>query len=348
MTSKERILCALQRGVPDRVPYCEVGVSSQVIQGLLGKEPQGPLEGGIDEMDNRGPEMEIAISQLLGRDHICYRISPPIPAGRLVGSDGIPYYQDGPVKSMADLDLIVLPDPESDALWDSAADFLANAGDFATCAVTRIGISAAYLAMGMETFSIALHENRSLVEAVLQRYSDWASRVARRASDLGFDFLWTADDLAFKTGPLMSPSMFREIILPHMRQVADAITIPWVFHSDGDLTALMPDLVDLGISALNPIEPGAMDIVEVKRIWGHRICLLGNVDVHLLATGSPSDIVREVRRLLRDVGPGGGYILSSGNSLASYCKPENVRAMIDTQQSDGAYPIQTGDPGRST
>ena len=90
-----------------------------------------------------------------------------------------------------------------------------------------------------------------------------------------------------------------------------------------------------------------MDIVEVKRNWGHRICLLGNVDVHLLATGSPRQVSQEVRRLLREVGPGGGYILSSGNSLASYCKPEKVRAMIDTLQRYGTYPIQTDETGRA-
>jgi uroporphyrinogen decarboxylase len=258
-----------------------------------------------------------------------------------MGADNIPYYTEGPVKSKKDLALIVLPDPEGEELWGPARSFLAAAGEFATCAVTRVGISACYLAMGMETFSVALYDDRSLVEAIMERYSEWSSRVARRACDLGFDFLWTSDDLAFKTGPLMSPSMFREIFLPHMRRVADAVSIPWVFHSDGDLTALLPNLIDLGITALNPIEPGAMDIGEVKRNWGHRICLIGNVDVHLLASGSPDQVEQEVRRLLREVGPEGGYIMSSGNSLASYCRPENVRAMVETLQAEGAYPIQT-------
>ncbi|MDP6040066.1 MAG: uroporphyrinogen decarboxylase family protein [Candidatus Latescibacteria bacterium] len=341
MTSKERMLCALQRGVPDRVPYCEVGVSAQVIQGLSGEVANDHMGGGIDEMDNRGPDTEIAVSQLLHRDNICYRMQQPVPVERQVGADNIPYYLDGPVKSKADLDLIALPDPEDEALWEPARAFLASAGDYATCMVTRVGISACYLAMGMETFSIALHEDRSLVEAVMERYSEWSSQIARRASDLGFDFLWTSDDLAFKTGPLMSPQMFREIFLPHMRRVADAVSIPWVFHSDGDLTALLPDFMDLGISALNPIEPGAMDIVEVKKNWGHQICVIGNVDVHLLATGSPDQVSQEVRRLLQKVGTDGGYIMSSGNSLASYCKPENVRAMIETLQTHGTYPIQT-------
>ena len=102
----------------------------------------------------------------------------------------------------------------------------------------------------------------------------------------------------------------------------------------------MDDLLDLGISAINPIEPEAMDIVETKRKWGSNVCLIGNVSVHTLAAGSPDDVRREVMHLLQSVAPSGGYILSSGNSLASYCKPENVRAMIDTLRAHGSYPIE--------
>ena len=165
------------------------------------------------------------------------------------------------------------------------------------------------------------------------------ARVVRRAVELGFDYVLTADDLAFKTGPLISPAMFRRVVRPYLERVAGAATIPWVFHSDGDMTSLLPDLVDLGVAAFNPVEPEAMDIAATKAAWANRLCLIGNVSVHLLAVGAPQEVEAEVRRLLRTVAPGGGYILSSGNSLASYCRPENVRAMLDTLERWGAYPI---------
>jgi uroporphyrinogen decarboxylase len=335
--AKERLLCALRGGTPDRVPYCEVGVSTQVLACLDPQQFAAVESGGIDEMDERGSEGEIAVSQLLHRDHICYRVLPPIPAERHVGSDGIPYYGDGAIKTLRDLQQLTLPDPTGEELWGGADAFLAAAGDYATCAITRMGVASTYLAMGMEAFSLALFDQPHLVEAVMERYADWAIVVAREASRRGFDFLWTADDLAFKTGPLISPEMFRRIFLPHMRRVAAAIDIPWVFHSDGDLGELLPDLVDLGISALNPLEPGAMDIAAVKKHYGKDLCLIGNIDVHLLATGTPADIEREVRHLLSVVAPGGAFVLSSGNSLASYCKAENVRAMVDTLLRYGGY-----------
>ena len=84
---------------------------------------------------------------------------------------------------------------------------------------------------------------------------------------------------------------------------------------------------------------GAMDIAQIKKEWGRDICLLGNVDVNTLSVGTPDDVRGEVRRLLSEVAPGGGYILTSGNSLPTYARSENVRAMIDTLREYGEYPL---------
>jgi uroporphyrinogen decarboxylase len=341
MTSRERILCALNGGVPDRVPYCEVGVSDRVVKALSGEAIDG-VTGGIDEMSGRDCALELKISEILNRDVVCYHAHPPVPAERRVGGDGIPYFLDGPVKTIADLDRIELPDPEGEELWEGAESFIASSEDHATVLVTRIGISAAYLATGMETFSISLYEDPVLISALLDRYTEWTSRVVRQAGRLGFDVVWTADDLAFKTGPLLSPKMFRDQILPFARRVADSVSMPWIFHSDGDMSELLPDLVDLGVSGFNPIEPEAMDIGAVKKDWGDKLCLVGNVSVHTLAARSTAEVECEVQRLLDTVAQDGGFILASGNSLASYCKPENVRMMLDTLAERGTYPIRRG------
>jgi uroporphyrinogen-III decarboxylase len=100
----------------------------------------------------------------------------------------------------------------------------------------------------------------------------------------------------------------------------------------------MDDLLSLGIAGLHPIEKGAMDIVEVKRRYGDRLCILGNVDLNILGMGTPTEVETEVRYLIDNVGPGGGYIVSSGNSLAAYVLPENVLAMSAAIDAHGSYP----------
>ena len=86
-------------------------------------------------------------------------------------------------------------------------------------------------------------------------------------------------------------------------------------------------------------EKGQKIMRSMKRTYGDRLCLLGNVDLNLLGMGSPDAVDREVRELIRDVGPGGGYIVTSGNSLAGYLLPENVLALSKAVQKYGRYPL---------
>jgi uroporphyrinogen decarboxylase len=98
-------------------------------------------------------------------------------------------------------------------------------------------------------------------------------------------------------------------------------------------------LISLGIAGLHPNEKGAMDIRAMKREHGNRICLLGNVDLNILGLGTPQDVQQEVYELIQDVGPGGGYIVTSGNTLAGYLRPENVLALSRAVQAYGRYPL---------
>jgi uroporphyrinogen decarboxylase len=93
--------------------------------------------------------------------------------------------------------------------------------------------------------------------------------------------------------------------------------------------------MSLGVAGIHPVEKGAMDIRAVKAACRGRLCLLGNVDLNILGNGTVAQTEAEVGGLIRDLGPGGGYILSSGNSLASYLKPDNVNAMVRVAREQG-------------
>jgi uroporphyrinogen-III decarboxylase len=237
--------------------------------------------------------------------------------------------------------LLQLPDPYDDALYAEARSFARQKSGYAACLVTRIGIFPTMLSIGLEDFCVALYEDRSFVEEILDRYCDWTAVVAERVCQMGFDVFISTDDMAFKSAPYFSPAVFRELVLPRYERVRETITLPWVIHSDGNLLPFLDDLVGLGIAGLHPIEEGAMDIRAVKRAYGARICVLGNVDLNLLGMGTPEDVDRTVRGLIRDVGPGGGYIVTSGNSLAGYLVPQNVLALSQAVQRYGRYPLET-------
>jgi uroporphyrinogen decarboxylase len=339
MNSRERVLTALRGGEPDRVPYCEIAIDRALAQRVMGwgqpRSQEADLEANVFSIDEAK-----AIASRLRLDNITYILRAPIYAHKAPGEDGRLFYGDGMIKTEEDLALLELPDPYDDALYAEAETFAREKGEYAAFLVTRVGIFPTWLSMGLENFSLALYENRPFVEKVLDRYCDWAAVIAERVCHLGFDVFVSTDDMAFKTAPFFSPAVLRNVVLPRYKRVAEKVTLPWVVHSDGNVLPFVDDFIGLGIAGLHPIEEGAMDIRAMKRMYGGRLCLLGNVDLNILGEGSPKAVDRTVRALIRDVGPGGGYIVTSGNSLAGYLRPENVLALGEAVLKYGRYPLE--------
>ncbi len=340
MKSRERVMAALKGEEPDRVPFCELAIDRALAQKLLDWEKAPAITGAAAVRNPYTLEESKQLAARLGLDNISYIMRAPVFAHMEEGKDGRTFAAEGMIHSEADLSKIRLPDPHDDELYAEAEQFVKNRGDYAIAFVTRIGMFQTMLGFGMQDFGLALYDKRALVESVLDIYFDWMEVVAERICQIGFDFFMTTDDFAFKTGMLFSPRDFEELMVPRYQKVLAKVSIPWVLHSDGDIVKAVEILLDLGVAGLHPNEKGAMDIRAMKHDYGNRVCLLGNVDLNILARGTPEEVDREVYELIRDVGPGGGYILTSGNSLASYLKPECVLAMSAAVKKYGRYPIE--------
>jgi len=338
MTSRERVLAALHCQQPDRVPYCELAVDRALAQRMMGWGQPKSQAANLESYPYTLEE-SLALADLLKLDNLTYVLRAPVYAHKVPGLDGRLFYGDGMLHSRADMAMIDLPDPHQDSLYAEAEQFAKGKGDRALWFVTRAGIFPTWLSMGAEAFSVALYEDRSFVEELLDLYTDWSLVVAERVCQLGFDVYASTDDMAFKTQPFFSPKVFRELVMPRFRRLQTKVTLPWVMHSDGNLRPFVEDLLSLGIAGLHPNEKGSMDIQDMKRDYGARVCLLGNVDLNLLGMGTPDQVDDEVRGLIRDVGPGGGYIVTSGNSLAAYVKPENCIALSQAVHKYGQYPL---------
>ncbi len=325
MKARERVLCALAGGQPDRVPFCEGNIAANIARALAGSERD------LSERE---------ISDLTGRDVVVPILFPPYFADSATGSDGQSYVTTGWIKRRADLERMVFPDPDDPELYAGARQVVADKGDYACAAAIKLGVAPTLVSMGLDGFAFAMKDDPWLIHEVLRRYVDWQVVVTRNLVAMGFDFLWCFDDIAYKTGPFCSPDAFREFMLPAMRRSAEAITIPWVFHSDGNLLPILDDILDLGPQGLHPIEPGPMDLATVKARYGRRVCIIGNVSVDTLSAGTPAEVREAVRSCIASGGPGGGYIISSSNSIPSYARPENVQAMVEAIRDFGAYPLQ--------
>jgi len=338
MTSRERVLTALKLKQPDRVPWVESSVHNNLVEKLL-KRTDFEKAPVTQLFSMPGARIPPAVLDVLALDNLNFSVAPP----RFVKSrnvEGMDIIIDGLIKTEADLAKIVLPDPESDEFYKPAREFVARfkGSNKALCITTRMGVSNTYLSMGIEHFSLQLYENRDFVLKMMDIFIDWACKAVKKINELGFDFMILPEDLAWKQGPMFSPKMFRELFLPRMKKVAENIKLPWIYHSDGNLMPILDDLLTLGMNGLANIEPNAMDINELKKKYGRRVCLVGNIDLHYTLTqGTPEETEAEVKKRIQEVGKGGGYILASSNSLAGYCKPENVLAMHRALLKYGSY-----------
>ena len=338
MSHRERVMAALNGKEPDRVPYCELAIDRVFAANALGWNEK-PYVNALAQNTPFSIEEAKQVSKRLGLDNIFYLRRQPVYTDTFTDDEGRIFPGGGSIKTEDDLALIDLPDPHKDEFYAEAESFASNKGDYAAFFLTRGGLAPAMLSMGIDHFCISLYDNRKLIEQLLDIYFGWMEVVAERICQLDFDAFCMADDFAFNTGMMFSPATFKELIVPHYRRIAEKISIPWIFHSDGNIQKGIEMLIDVGVAGVHPVEKGAMDIRSVKKTYAGKLCILGNVDLVLLGSGTPKEVEKEVLGLIRDVAPGGGYIITSGNSLADYLKPDCVLAISKAIDKYGNYPI---------
>jgi len=270
------------------------------------------------------------VAELLGLDAIGIQILPPLFVDAAV-RNGRAEIRDGLLTTQDDLKRVILPDPDDAHLYRRLESMISEVkGDRAIYARIRLGGSSTLLSIGMEGFSYALADDPDFIDGTLRMFSRWSQRVSENLSELDFDFFWSFDDIAFKSGPMFSMETLEKHFLPHMKHAASGIRKPWIFHSDGNILPILPRLMSLGMNGIHPLEPGTMDLKVLKCQFGKSLCLVGNIDIDkTLTRGTVEDVYREVEERICALGPGGGYIISDSNSVPSYCEPKNIIAMAE-------------------
>jgi uroporphyrinogen decarboxylase len=208
------------------------------------------------------------------------------------------------------------------------------------------GFHATYDLMGLQLFSYAIHDAADDLGRLLQRQGENSALIARVAAELKLcPLFFIGDDIAYKNKLMFSPSLLRRTFIPMLEAMCrplNAAGIKVIYHSDGDLTPIVDDLVEAGVDGLNPIEPIAgMDIGFLKRKYRGRLILVGNVDCsQVLPLGTPEDIERAVKECLRAAAPGGGHFIGSSSEVTPSTPLENVLAFYGAIHEWGTYPIR--------
>ncbi|MCX7847815.1 MAG: uroporphyrinogen decarboxylase family protein [bacterium] len=196
--------------------------------------------------------------------------------------------------------------------------------------------------VGFEALMVWAVEAPGALETLAWKAARFNAELAEIAAEAGADVMIVADDIAYNSGTFVSPTVLRRIFFPPLRwlvaEVHRRTGRPCFLHTDGNINAVLDDIVGCGFDGLHSLQPSAgMDIQAVKKRYGERLCVMGNVDLdYLLPRGTPEEISNHVRALARVLAPGGGWILSTCNTLTRAVPVANARAMYHAlTQSDG-------------
>ena len=264
-----------------------------------------------------------------------------------------------PMREAATLDAIErypwpdMDDPTRVAHVREAAAALAADGTYAIMATPWLlfPLERAFAMQGMDEFLANLAAEPEFAEALLRRIEDLCRQLMGHFLDeLGanVDIIKIGDDLGSEQSLLMSPAMYRRLLKPvHAEFVAsikERTTAKVFFHTDGDVFDLLDDLAEIGVDIVNPVQTSAgrmSDLAGLKRRYGDRLTFCGAIDTkQVLPHGTPDEVRAEVRRVIRELGVGGGYLLAAVHTIMDDVPAANILAMVDAAQELGRYPLR--------
>ena len=231
-----------------------------------------------------------------------------------------------------------IPDPQEESQYDNVREAVARYGKshfiIGSCQCS-IFESAWYL-RGMEDFLCDMMADEDYANALLDKVMQFPLQASLKMIDLGVDMVWVGDDIATQQAMMISPDTWRKYLKPRFAQLFEAYrkkrkNIVIAYHSCGNCEAIIDEMIEIGLDVLNPIQPMAMEPSMIKRKYGKRLTLFGGLDVQrILPFGTPDEVRAEVRRLKKECGEGGGYILSPAHHIQSDTSIANIQAFYET------------------
>lgn len=328
MTPRERIFAALRHEQPDRVPRFEIWI-----------------DGLLDELGQSDPARAYVN---LGQDCVMMPASnPPESNAWRNGVDewGRDWrngtFVGGAIDTAVDLERYTPPLDYVKRFYDAARIQAVRRSCPNHCLIfgTHIGpFTAGFMGMGFERFFVRLVEDPAFVHELLAARTEWCIALYREAIRQGAEVLVLGDDAGHSEGPMISPRLWREFILPCHRRIVAALDVPLIWHSDGDVRLLLPMAIEAGFVGFHGLDPLAgVDLAEVKRQFGCQLVLVGNVDVRVLCGNDSAAVRAEVDRCIAQGSPGGGYMIATCNSIFAGMNPLMVAEMFRYEAEVGVY-----------
>lgn len=351
MTSRQRVVTAMNREVPDRVPRdISWGLTPAVLERFKRETGTEDFEAWFKvdtRLAHQGPTR-------LERDYSRY-FGPGVTWGEWgIGHESTPDSRHfthvvSPLRNASRLAEIAdypLPDLDADYRLEPVAASVRGIHDQGLAAAAPLAVTiyeVAWQIRGLEQLLTDMLERPEFADCLFDRIMELRIAQTRAYVRAGCDVVMYGDDISCQTGMIMSPAIWRRFFKPRMARIiaearAIAPRIPVFYHSDGDCRAVVEDLIEIGVTILNPVQPECMDPAEMKRRYGDRMSFWGTIGIqHTLPFGSVDEVRREVKLRMETVGKGGGLLLGPSHMIEPEVPWENLVALYEAIDEYGAY-----------
>jgi len=351
MTPRERVGAAFRRQVPDRVPR-HLGFTPFLQQQLFERTGHTDAAEAYD-LEMRGVGFRPAHEP---PDFSRY-LPPDLPPGTTSDEWGLTekpgsffhfteyVYPMANLRDASELDDWPFPDFTPAYRWEGLAEEVAAWHEKGYWVTGNIGhiFEVSWYIRSMEQLFLDFRLNKPFAERLLDEVMERQIFRAIKYAEAGVDAIGTGDDVGTQKGMMMSPAMWRQWFKPRWAQVyaaAKAVKpdIIVTYHSDGDITAIIPELAEIGMDVLNPVQPECLDLTAVKRDFGDILAFYGGMGTQTtMPFGTPDQVRAEVRRLIDILGADGGFLIAPTHVLEPDVSWENIEAFMDEVEKYGVY-----------
>jgi uroporphyrinogen decarboxylase len=359
MNSRERFIATINRKTPDRTPI----VANLTIQ--LAEKLAADMDKDVQFIDSflatRISHRDILLE--LGNDAVLVAAtrggkSPTVilENGRArdewgMESEDVGLYSEivkrplADCETIADLEKYEFPDPHDPKRWEFAEETINQfkndygiIGDLEACI-----FELAWNLVGMEKFAMDLATEEEYIPVLLDKILEFSTECGKKMIELGADMIWTGDDMGTQLGMLISPAMWRQHFKPRMKKMFNTFKninpeIKIAYHSCGSIVPIIPDLIEIGLDVINPLQPLAKDM-ELAKLYDQykdQLLFFGAIDVQgVLPVGTPQDVENEVKRCYAATNGGRGYIIAPAHNMQPDTPVENVYAFFEAAKKHG-------------
>jgi len=363
MKPRERVQVALHHERPDRCPMQisftpEFADRLRADMAIKGQQAHNPHGGGNTYVLERSLGEDMLLTSV-GWANSYYQDDKPYVDEWGVGWKIQPYetpfgrghYTEIASHPLEDVDAFSRyqpPDPNRPELYADSEQMIRDFKEdyWIVGVVATTVFETAWALRGLEQTMLDMVTDPDLTDALFDIPFKYHLTAAKKLVELGVDMIWAGDDVGAQHRMMISPRMWRQYLKPRLATFISELkainpNLKVAYHTDGNVEPIIPELIEIGLDVLNPLQPASMAPAALKRQYGKKLCYWGTLDEqHTLPFGTPEDVKNEVFNRLEHVGYDGGLILAPTHHVQLDTPLENFWAMVDTIVDTSYSPLK--------